>query len=209
MSYKVPFYDLNDNNWHQLSNHRAKRYKCGFCDEKISSEKGYNIGGNTDGSGRAIGFVYICTRCGGPTFFPPSGDQIPGPKIGNDVGFIPKPVKEIYNESRQCYSQNCFTASVMLSRKILMNIAVEQGAEENLSFFKYINYLSDKGFIPPNGGNWVDYIRKNGNEANHEIKSMNEDDAKKLIQFVELLLKFIFEFPQIIQSDQQEDAPNK
>lgn len=56
-----------------------------------------------------------------------------------------------------------------------MNIAVEQGADENLRFIEYVNYLSDNGFIPPNGKQWVDHIRKKGNEATHEIKMMEEE----------------------------------
>ncbi len=79
-----------------------------------------------------------------------------------------------------------------------MNIAVSQGATPNLKFIEYVNYLSDKNFIPPNGKKWVDHIRKKGNEATHEIAMMNEDDAKDLIIFVEMMLMFLFEFPSMV-----------
>jgi len=49
--------------------------------------------------------------------------------------------------------------------------------------------------VPPGGHGWVDHIRKKGNEANHEIVLMSEDDAKDLISFAEMLMKFIYEFP--------------
>lgn len=81
---------------------------------------------------------------------------------------------------------------------MLMNIAVNQGAEENLRFIEYVNYLSNNGFTPPNGRHWVDHIRKKGNEATHEIELMKESDAKDLIMFTEMLLKFIYEFPALI-----------
>ncbi len=42
---------------------------------------------------------------------------------------------------------------------------------------------------------WVDHIRERGNEANHEITIMSADDAQSLIQFTEMLLKLVFEFP--------------
>ena len=45
---------------------------------------------------------------------------------------------------------------------------------------------------------WVDHIRRKGNEANHEIVSMSRDDAKDLIIFIEMLLKFMYEFPNMI-----------
>ncbi len=86
----------------------------------------------------------------------------------------------------------------MLCRKILMHIAVQQGAAENLKFIDYVDYLSTKNFVPPNGKHWVDHIRKKGNEANHEVALMSETDAKELIVFVEMLLKFIYEFPMMI-----------
>jgi len=85
-----------------------------------------------------------------------------------------------------------------------MNIAVAQGAGENLRFIEYVNYLSEHGYTPPNGKHWVDHIRKKGNEATHEIALMTEGDAKDLICFVEMLLKFIYEFPTSIPK-----PPNK
>ncbi len=79
-----------------------------------------------------------------------------------------------------------------------MNIAVDQGAKEGLKFIEYVTYLSDNGYTPPNGKHWVDHIRKKGNEATHEITVMSENDAKELIVFIEMLLRFIFEFPSMV-----------
>ena len=79
-----------------------------------------------------------------------------------------------------------------------MNIAVSQGAKEGLKFIEYVTFLSDAGYIPPNGKHWVDHIRKKGNEATHEIELMQAKDAQELLVFVEMLLKFIYEFPQMV-----------
>jgi len=79
-----------------------------------------------------------------------------------------------------------------------MNIAVSKGATEGQNFTYYVEFLSDKNYIPPDGKEWVDYIRKKGNEANHEITIMKEEDAKDLINFIEMLLKFIYEFPALV-----------
>ena len=92
-----------------------------------------------------------------------------------------------------------FTAAVLLCRKLLMHIAVEKGAQENQSFLEYVNYLSQKGYVPPDGKGWVDHIRSKGNEANHEINTMSEADAVDLLTFLEMLLIFIYEFPAKIQ----------
>ncbi|OQW37393.1 MAG: hypothetical protein A4E19_13385 [Nitrospira sp. SG-bin1] len=76
-----------------------------------------------------------------------------------------------------------------------MHIAVAQGAKAGESFISYVEFLASSGYVPPNGKGWVDHIRQKGNEASHEIKLMTADDATELISFCEMLLKFIYEFP--------------
>lgn len=81
-----------------------------------------------------------------------------------------------------------------------MNIAVSQGAKPGEPFVAYVEHLSRAGFIPPNGKHWVDHIRKKGNEATHEIQLMTAGDAGELLAFVEMLLKFVYEFPARVPS---------
>ncbi len=76
-----------------------------------------------------------------------------------------------------------------------MHIAVDLKAAPNLSFLQYVEYLAAQGYVPPNGRAWVDHIRAKGNEANHEIVLMQKNDSEELISFIEMLLKFIYEFP--------------
>ena len=75
-----------------------------------------------------------------------------------------------------------------------MNIAVDKGAEEGQSFIQYVEYLYNNNFIPPDGKEWVDHIRTKGNEATHEIQLMEKGDAINLLDFTEMLLKFVYEF---------------
>lgn len=99
-----------------------------------------------------------------------------------------------------------YTASVLACRKLLMNIAVNKGADEGWRFVQYVEHLADKGFIPPDGKEWVDYIRKRGNEANHQIVLMEREDAEALISFVEMLLRFIYEFPSKIPPENKDSG---
>ena len=87
-----------------------------------------------------------------------------------------------------------------------MHIGVEQGAEEGKNFLHYVNYLADRGYVPPNGRHWVDHIRQKGNEANHEIRLMAREDASDLILFIEMLLKFIYEFPSMVPKEPPEGS---
>lgn len=182
-------------NWGKLSVLPSKSYICGYCGNSLASNSGFFA----QISGTNISYIYICHFCFQPTFFDIVKNQTPGFPYGNTVKNIPSEVETLYNEARNCTSCNAYTASVLCCRKLLMNIAVSKGAEEGLNFIKYIEYLSDKNFIPPNGKDWVDHIRTKGNEATHEISIMKKEDAEELIDFIEMLLKFIYEFPAIIK----------
>lgn len=192
------FYNEGSAEWLRLQDLPKKTFICGFCTSRVSSIKGFKLGQQPDGSGPQIGGLYICPGCGGPTFFAPDGSCYPSPSFGNNVNNVPPDLDALYNEARRCSSRNCYTAAVLLCRKMLMNMAVQQGASENAKFIDYVNFLANSGFVPPNGKHWVDHIRKKGNEATHEIALMDEQDARNLISFVEMLLRFIYEFPSMV-----------
>jgi hypothetical protein len=148
-----------------------------------------------------VEFIFICPGCELPTYYNlRSNQQVPGPPYGNDVEHVPDEVYKLYNEARACMTVSAFTPAVLACRKLLMHIAVSKGAAEGQSFFSYVEYLSNQGYVPPDGRGWVDYIRTRSNEANHEIVLMGRDDVERLIAFSEMLLKFVFEFPAQVAS---------
>ncbi len=186
--------------WKNIMTIPSHTYTCGYCGNPLASEKGfYCMLNNTK-----WGSIYICHECNNPTYFDINGKQTPGVPFGNAVHNIPdESVANLYNEARQCIAVNSFTASVLCSRKLLMNIAVSKGAKEGMAFIDYVNFLADKNYIPPDGKEWVDYVRTKGNEATHEIAIMKKEDAEELLLFIEMLLKFIFEFPTLIRKKAQ------
>lgn len=193
-----PFFDPKHRGWKQLQGIENQTYICGYCSHRVSSDRGYKLGQHRDASGEQVGGIYICPNCQGPTFFSEHSGHFPASSLGNSVSNVPEGLNSLYEEARKCTGQSCYTAAVLLCRKMLMYIAVEQGAREGLRFIEYVNYLSDEGYTPPNGRHWVDHIRKKGNEATHEIAVMQENDAKELLAFTEMLLRFIYEFPSMV-----------
>jgi len=173
--------------WQNLADIGPRSYKCKFCDKDVATRMGYYRKGVPHQ-------ISICPNCANPTYFLGT-EQIPAPLLGNTVDELPENINALYDEIRDCTGINAYTSAVLSCRKLLMNIAVEQGADEGKSFLEYVEYLSGKGYVPPDGKEWVDHIRKKGNEANHEIVLMDQDDALDLINFSEMLLKFIYEFP--------------
>lgn len=195
----MPFFNPNQQNWRQPQPIDVRSFKCGYCGNIVSSDRGLKLGVNHDGSGAQVGGAYICPSCGGMTFFPPRGNEYyPQPMLGRPVGHLPQDLAALYEEARKCTSQQCHTGAVLLCRKMLMNIAVAQGAPPGQTFLEYVNYLVAQGFVPPNGRHWVDHIRRRGNEATHEISLMSAQDATELLTFTEMLLRFIYEFPQMV-----------
>jgi Domain of unknown function (DUF4145) len=192
------FFQEGQATWVSIQDLPNKAFVCGYCTTRVSSVKGYKLGQTLTGSGAQIGGIYVCPNCGGPVFFDQQKQQYPSPALGNSVLHVPEMLNAVYEEARRSTAQNCFTGAVLLCRIILMHIAVEKSAKEKLSFFEYVSFLSDKGYVPPDGKHWVDHIRGKGNEANHEIVLMNAADARLLLIFVEMLLRFVYEFPNMI-----------
>jgi len=184
--------------WTNVATIKVKTFDCGFCDRHVGSERGYSREykvGEPHRQSSHTDHIYICPNCHRPNYFTDRGHQVPAVRPGDAVASLPDHVRALYNEARDCCSVGAYTASVLASRKLLMNIAVSKDAKEGLNFVEYINYLEERHYTPPNSREWVDHIRSKGNEATHEIALMSSDDARELILFTEMLQKFIYEFP--------------
>ena len=159
--------------WVNLSGPGSRSFTCGFCGHVVSSNQGWFT------NNQPQEFVFVCPNCTRPVYFGDVG-QVPGVAPGNDVGHLPEVTAKLYKEARMCVAAGAPTSSVLASRKLLMHIAVEQGAPTGASFMAYVEYLANSGYVPPNGKGWVDHIRKNGNEASHEIVLMTTEDVAGL-----------------------------
>jgi hypothetical protein len=180
-------------NWSNMQNVAAKQYVCGYCDTFVGSAFGLHFVDPQRGN-MTVATIRVCPNCQRPTFFEGALQQ-PGAAFGGKVEHIASDVDSLYQEARKCTSAGAHTAAILACRKILMHTAVDKGADPGKSFLEYVEFLAQKGYITPDARGWVDAIRTKGNEANHEIKLMNQDDAKNLVTLVEMLLKIIYEFP--------------
>jgi hypothetical protein len=189
--------------WENPQTLDSKKYICGYCGNPLVSSQGYyatkielypdrfqTFTRHTDA------YIYICHHCNNPTYFADDDCQYPGATVGSTVDHIPaKAVEALYEEARSCMTVYAHTAAVMCCRKLLMNVAVSEGAKEGLKFWQYVDYLANEGHITVRAKKWVDHIRDKGNDANHEIKMMDREDAERLIKFSEMLLKTMYEYP--------------
>lgn len=190
--FNIFYEDCSDIETHEI--------QCGYCGRIVAPHIGYSIK-LSDRNGSNLAFIYKCPHCSNPTiYYVNSKISVPGNMFGREIKNLPDNIQTLYSECRTCYSNQCYTASQMIARTLLMHIAVEQGAEANQSFVDYVNYLDFNRFIPPNGKAWVDFIRRSGNVANHDIIIKEKEETEKVILFLSALLLFIYELPNELQN---------
>ena len=213
--------DKLDCSWVQARNIDSFNYLCVWCDIKVASQRGWDTGddpfsetfdGFCSGDPDYIeGYrmrILICPHCSYPSImFTTIGDDEDSSAInqypaiapvlqGEDIASLDKNVKQAYQEARICISNGAYTATAMLCRKLLMHIAVSKGADKgkDKDFEYYIEYLGKKQHITLDLKDWADKVRKIGNDANHEIGIVPKNKAKKIFEFVQLLLVVTYKF---------------
>ncbi|MBI4299338.1 MAG: DUF4145 domain-containing protein [Chloroflexi bacterium] len=194
-----------NNAWEHLQDVEPESWQCGYCSYEVASKTGLRTATHE-------AFIRICPHCNCPTFFSCDRKQWPGPRHGGLIAKLPKEVEVAYEEARGSLSVNAFTGSVMLCRKILMNVAVSKGADEGLQFAPYVEWLMKEGYVPKGSDGWLRYIKDRGNEANHQIVPMNSDDARGVLSFTEQLLRNVYVLPNLVPpkpASQLEKGSNK
>jgi len=169
-------------------------YLCSFCGNQVGSNHCF-ISSPKDAD-RPNSYVYICPRCYAPTYFDEDNRQFPSSAFGEHIEEIPdvKEIIDLYDEARRAMSVDSHTAAAMCCRKLLMNIAVKKGAKKNESYYYYVLYFLDNNYLHEDYKGWVEFIKNKGNEANHEIPEISRGDAEKMITFVGMLIKILYEF---------------
>lgn len=189
-------YNLEQTKWGNLSKIDPISYKCGYCGMEIGSNVGYQymLSRSVD--------IYICPNCGQPTFSY-NGILTPGSSYGSEIPNLPVTVESIYNEARSSYKAGAYTGVILICRKVLMNVAIDRGAKPNLKYIEYVDYLLNEGYVPPKSKQWIDDIRKEGNSATHDETSKNKIDAKKILDFVQMLLLINYKFNDDLENDSE------
>lgn len=177
--------------WGNIANIPVRQYMCGYCEEKVASEKGWQGSGT-----HTKGFnLYVCPNCSKPSFFVNHANtQQPSPTLGQHVDKLPDDIAALYAEARTCTKEGCFTAATMLCRKMLMNISVEEGAKEGLRFVEYVDFLFNNHHVPPKAKQQLKLVKDIGNESNHKIQPRSQKEASQVLNFLGMVLKFNYEY---------------
>jgi len=177
--------------YNESYNVKGHKLTCGWCSSIVAPNTGYGI---TE-SFAPIGYIYICPNCNESILFNYLTDKVfPSTKHGKPVARLPKDIAQIYEECRNSFAIGAYTSISLLARKLLMHVGVKEGAKENETFKYYVDWLIDNHFVPPKSKHLLDFIRKEGNEATHEIIIKTRPDAEKVIDFISMILTLIYEY---------------
>jgi len=192
--------------WSTQRNLEIISFICGSCGRQVASGKGYDgteysTVTNSPTSRRV--YVRICPHCSSQIYLNVDESQTSDLGSGKPIRGASYPSVEklykLYNEACRCVSANAFTACALCCQKILMNIALSKGAKKESKFVDCVTFLSEKGYIPPDGRRWVDHIREKWDEPPLHIDIVKRKDAEALLNFTEVILKYIFDFPSGVQ----------
>jgi Domain of unknown function (DUF4145) len=107
----------------------------------------------------------------------------------------PPELARLFDEAAIAYTAGAFTASGMASRKVLMACACQEGDDEGKKFVQYVDYLLDKVIQIPKAKTAIAAIKNIGNDANHKLDFLNQDQAKRSLQIVTYLLTALYSLP--------------
>lgn len=181
--------------WKNTSKIESTPFICWNCGKNIATDEGYiALYKDKYGGINEKPMIYICHQCSAPSIVDNERHMILCPLPGKEIKKLPEEINCVYNEARTCMSVGAYTAAVMLFRKIIMNMAVAEGAKEGDKFINYVNYLCDNGFVHKRQTKQADEIRTMGNEANHKIECRTKEEAESMLKFIEFLLLNNYEF---------------
>ena len=194
-------YSEDYNRWKNESINETS-YICGYCEHQVSSTRGMPLLiAEPDSIPYESDYgVYICPHCHMPTFIY-KDIKIPGNRFGASIENVPSEVNSVYEEARSSFAAGAYTGVVLLCRKLLMHIATDLGADEGLRFIQYVNYLNEEHYAGARSDQWIDQIRRFGNQANHEIRINTKEEAQMIIKFCEMILKLNYEYPSIASNE--------
>lgn len=165
----------------------GERFVCAFCSALVAATHGYE-------NGRREGRAVICPNCWNISYTKDS-ILVPSAPMGREVEHLPAVVHDVFGEVRACLRERAHHGAILLLRKLIMHIAVEKGAKQNQSFDSYVKYLADNHLVPAGVDTILDRVRKQGNEATHEIAPVDAAAVQETFKLVEAILIIVYELP--------------
>jgi hypothetical protein len=166
----------------------AHAFRCGYCSREVASNQGFQL--HSVSHRRA----YVCPNCDCPSYFDRE-QQTPKAVLGAPIGHLPSDIESLLKEARDCVAAGANTAAVLLARKMLMHIAVAQGASEGeRSFSTSSTWRLRAGYLRTGSIGSISFGRR-ATSRTMKLVVMTAVDATEILSFLEILLIFVYDFP--------------
>ena len=123
--------------------------------------------------------------------------QIPIAKEFHSEPDWPTGLAQLYDEAAKSYAAGAFTATAMVCRKVLMACACEKGETDGKGFGAYVDHITNNVLTYPAARTSIDAIRTIGNDASHDMSTVNQADAARAMKIVTYMLNTIYSLPKI------------
>ncbi|UDB49877.1 DUF4145 domain-containing protein [Bacillus safensis] len=180
--------------WINTVDMEGERFSCGYCNSLTAPNFGYITSEYNISEYHVVPRILICPNCNKATYLDEFNQQYPPANSMRNIKHLPSDVQELYKEVCDSYSVHAYTGASILARKMIMNVAVEKEAKKGKNFVYYVEFLVDNAVVPKSTKKWLDAVRENGNEAAHETQKSSREDTEKIINFLEILLRSVYEF---------------
>lgn len=174
------------------------RTKCGWCGADVSAAV-YAATGEGSVTESSLTQWVQCPTCGAGSVIAHDGKTYPPAPFGPSIEGLPTVVESGYLEARKCMAARAYVAAELISRTILMYVAVDKGDTPGRTFVQHIDYLVGEGYVTPPMKGWVDLIRDHGNKSGHELDLPDEVRASATVMFLAELLRLTYEMEYLAQ----------
>ena len=201
MSEEVSYYPSNQAEWMSAQQRGAqpkfRDFNCGACGQSTNGRVVATLKRECDGA--LISWCVCSCPNDEPTTIVERGGvvihQLPEAREFQVGEKWPPELEQLFDEAAKSYAAGAFTACAMVCRKILMACACHEGDADGKHFTDYVDYITNTVLTFPKAKDSIDKIRGIGNEANHKIRFVSRDDARRAMSIVSYMLSTIYSLP--------------
>lgn len=106
---------------------------------------------------------------------------------------VPEGLRRVHEEAKKCYDARAYTATVVMVRRTLEGVCVEQLGDPKKVLFEGLRELQARNLIDGRLVEWAQALRVLGNEGAHYTGTdVSREDASDALSFSEALLDYMY-----------------
>ena len=144
----------------------------------------------------------------------PPEEMFPSGALPSAPPYTPESVARYVIQGKDLQRQenglrNGWDGSVLMFRKALEMTLEEKFPEIKGNLSQRIRQAAEQGALTPELAEWSHRIRDEGNKAAHEKGPYQEKEAKELAAFTDMLLRYLFTLPGMMEKKRREFQPSE